>query len=231
MKHYPNLILKDCSVLIADDDENVTKSISSFLKPICKNVIIANSGTEVLEIFYSHRVDMMFIDIEMPSLNGLEAIKEIRKKDRNIAIFVVTGHSKKEYLLEAVNLRLDGFIVKPITTKKLLECVKTNQPKNASVQYIISKESDLKYNYKTKNLTLKNSSIKLTNSEVILLELFLKNRGLLVPYDEIDNEVYKDRGMGRDSLRSLIKRLRKKIEGGASIEATPGIGYTLKCLD
>lgn len=231
MKHYPNLVLKDCSVLIADDDENVTKSISTFLKPICKHVFVAKSGIEVLDIYNSHTPDMMFIDIEMPSLNGLEAIKEIRRKDRDVTIFIMSGHSTKEYLLEAAGLRLDGFITKPITTKKLLECIRKNQPKSSNVEYIISKKNDLKYNYKTKNLFFKNKIIRLTNSEVVLLELLLKNRNFVVTYEEIDEDVYRDRGMGRDSLRSLIKRLRKKVSGGATIEATPGIGYTLKCLD
>ncbi|MFW6308186.1 MAG: response regulator transcription factor, partial [Campylobacterales bacterium] len=154
MTYNANMKLTDCSILVVDDDELVIHSISNFLKPRCKKVYVAHNGIEALDIYYGHEIDVMFVDIEMPKMNGLEFIREVRNTNKQVKIFVCTGHSTKEYLLEAVPLHLEGFVIKPITTRKLLECLYQAKTKNGNIEYQISSTTGLRYQFNTKRLIL-----------------------------------------------------------------------------
>ena len=84
---------------------------------------VAQNGQEGLELFkkYESEIDLIITDVNMPILNGLDMVKEIKKINLNIPIIVATAFSNKEYLLEAIDIGVDKYVLKPIDIAKLLQ--------------------------------------------------------------------------------------------------------------
>ncbi|MGP1580688.1 MAG: response regulator [Wolinella sp.] len=83
---------------------------------------IARNGIEALEILEHQSVDLIITDLLMPKLGGIELIKRVREYfSRSFAIIITTAHAETDYLLEAINLGVDGYILKPIEVEKLLQ--------------------------------------------------------------------------------------------------------------
>ena len=116
-------ILKNITILYAEDEKDLREVTHQILKGFTKKQYIAENGQEGLELFKKHEneIDIIITDVNMPILNGLEMVKEIKKINLNIPIIVATAFSNKEYLLEAIDIGVDKYVLKPIDVSKLLQ--------------------------------------------------------------------------------------------------------------
>ena len=102
------------SILYVEDEENVRAMLSRFLQRFCSEVYIAQDGREGIELYKKHKPDIVMSDIKMPKMNGLEMIKEIKNLNHEQLVLLLSAHSDSEYLIEAINLNVDGYVLKPI---------------------------------------------------------------------------------------------------------------------
>ena len=116
-------ILKNITILYAEDEKDLREVTHQILKGFTKKQYVAKDGAEGLELFKEHEneIDLIITDVNMPILNGLEMVKEIKKININIPIIVATAFSNKEYLLEAIDIGIDKYVLKPIDVSKLLQ--------------------------------------------------------------------------------------------------------------
>ena len=115
-------VLKHLKVLYVEDEEDILKFASMVLEDYVLELFIARNGKEALEILKSQTIDLVIRDILMPRLNGIDLIREIRKNPLlEVAIIVVTAHTETRYLLDCIELRVDGYILKPIDVEELLK--------------------------------------------------------------------------------------------------------------
>ncbi len=120
------------------------------------------------------------------SKDGIELVKKIRKENKTLPIVITTAHTDTDHLLNAVEFRLEQYIVKPVSLKALKQalekCVK-------AIGEFSSIEKELpdgfKYDSDNKSLTHDTKAVKLTKKEVALFELLLKNSHRVVSYNEI----------------------------------------------
>lgn len=115
-------------ILVADDEGIMLESIGHIIKSNfgsdCELVCV-KTGRAVIEQAGSFRPDIAFVDIQMPGLSGIQAIKEVRKFNPSIVFIIITAYDKFSYAQEAVNLGVMEFIMKPVNKKKIIEtCVK-----------------------------------------------------------------------------------------------------------
>lgn len=115
-------------ILVADDEgimlESIRNIIESSFGSDCELVCV-KTGRAVIEQAGTFRPDIVFVDIQMPGLNGIQAIKEVRKFNTSIVFIIMTAYDKFSYAKEAVNLGVMEFIMKPVNKKKILDvCVK-----------------------------------------------------------------------------------------------------------
>ncbi|NOX15809.1 MAG: response regulator [Epsilonproteobacteria bacterium] len=116
--------LKDCVILYVEDEEVIQNQTSMILDDFVKEVIRANDGEEGLQIALSRKVDLIITDIIMPKLNGIEMLKKLKKEHKkNIPVIVTTAFAETNYLIDAINLKVDGFIMKPINVRELIDSV------------------------------------------------------------------------------------------------------------
>ncbi len=111
--------LKELTILFVDDEDGVRQSYDMLLNMWTKKAYSGSNGREGLELFKEHRPDIVVTDIKMPVMNGLDMIRYIKEIDSEVPIIITTAHQEPELLLDAVELQVDGYIVKPIPKKEL----------------------------------------------------------------------------------------------------------------
>ena len=116
-------ILKNITILYAEDEAALREITLNILKGFTKKQLVAEDGAQGLQLFkdYESEIDIIITDVNMPNMNGLEMIREIKKINPNIPIIVATAFSNTEYLLEAIDIGVDKYVLKPIDMKKLLQ--------------------------------------------------------------------------------------------------------------
>eukprot|EP01028_Stygiella_incarcerata_P000645 TRINITY_DN10956_c0_g3_i2.p1 TRINITY_DN10956_c0_g3~~TRINITY_DN10956_c0_g3_i2.p1 ORF type:complete len:107 (+),score=9.19 TRINITY_DN10956_c0_g3_i2:107-427(+) len=97
-------ILKYLTVLYVEDDDEVRENITNTISNIVKKVYSASNAKEALEIYDEIKPDIIFTDIDMEGMNGLELIKEIREEDSQTPVVVLTAYKTESFLMEAVSL-------------------------------------------------------------------------------------------------------------------------------
>lgn len=116
--------LKDCVVLYVEDEKSVQTQTHLILKDFVKDVYCASNGEEGLKIALEKEVDIIITDIAMPVMNGIEMLKKLKKEhQKEIPAIITTAFTDTEYLLEAIALKVDGFIMKPINMRDLISSI------------------------------------------------------------------------------------------------------------
>lgn len=115
-------LLKKFTLLYVEDDDVIRVELSQLLSNFFSMVHVAKNGKEGLRTFLENQdeIDLILTDLNMPELNGIEMIKKIRTIDNKIPIIFATAHSDSEFLAEAIKLRVQEYIVKPIDVRYLL---------------------------------------------------------------------------------------------------------------
>jgi len=219
------------SLLYIEDEVSVREMAVEYLELFFVDIYTASNGEEALEIYNDKKPDVIISDIEMPKMNGLQLASLIRKKDLTTPIIMTTAYTSVEYLLEATELNLIKYLVKPIKEEKLEEALKICFERLESSSPSIVALTD-KYLYDTFNCTLQYEGkiVELTTSQIKLLNLLIKNRKRAVSYVEIENHIWYDRVMSKMALRSLIYDIRRLISKEI-IENISKTGYKIKLYE
>jgi two-component system, OmpR family, response regulator VanR len=223
----------DCSqlfILYVDDDVEILENALEYLGRLCRRVLGAHNGLEAFRLYEMHKPDLIISDIKMPKLNGLELAKKIRINDQKTPIIIATAYTDTHFLLDAIELRLIKYLIKPITAEKLQQALLLVYQSLTLQSHNIKKLTQTAF-YDTFNkiLTRDQEIIKLTKNELLLLDLLVKNSPRTIQYREIETLIWQDEGMSIEALRTLMKSLRKKIDNEC-VENISGIGYKITLL-
>jgi DNA-binding response OmpR family regulator len=204
--------LQTLTILYAEDEEGIRKNIADSLQYYVKEVFEASNGEEAFELYNEKKPDIIFSDIHMPLLNGIDLVKKIRKNDRQTPVVMITAHTDKKYLMEAVELHMEKYLVKPVELEPLIEvlesCVNLLE-----INKVIKLKSDENYSYDfdKKQLYYKDEIVVLNKKEILFFEVLIKNQNRITNYEELQDKVWGDDIMTDSALRSLVRNLRKKL--------------------
>ena len=219
-------IIKNKTILFADDDIDFSEIISSILEMIAQSVIVAKNGKEAFDLYEKHQPDIIITDINMPIMTGIDFIKRVREIDANIPIVVLTAHTDTSYLLDAVKLMLTDYVIKPIEIKKLLNVLEL------CCKYLTSKtqiklKSGAFYNIHTKEFSKDSKIISLGAKEVNLVHTLISNPNKTFSQLEIANSVWHNNYVSEGALKTIISKIRSKI-GKENIKTIKGMGYKIE---
>jgi DNA-binding response OmpR family regulator len=215
------------SLLYIEDDDEVRSNIADYFRVRTDTLYLAKDGLEGLELFKKYNPQVVITDIAMPKMNGIELAKYIRDISLDAQVVITTSFDDKEYLLEAVNLQLTSYIIKPLTIAKLDKVL------NLCILQIPTSQDDnvyfsdsIYFDKIRQELIADNKEVTLTVKERLLLELLIKVYPSPTSYEVIYISLYEG-FENKDAVKTLIKILRKKI-GSSAIETIYGFGYKLK---
>ena len=218
---------KNYTILYVEDDEGVRTINSRFLNRMFKKLYEAKDGEEGLALYKKYHPDIILTDIQMPKMDGITLSKKIRKTDKDTKIIISTAFSDKDYLLEAIELRLEKYIIKPLTSRNLIPALTKavdDLEKNKDEKVVLSK--DFYYSNTTSLFYIDEKVLELNKKELLFLKLLVLNKDKVVSYQEIEQYVWEDEYMSLNSLRTTIGFLRKKIPFNC-IKNISNMGYKL----
>ncbi len=230
---------KDLNVLFVEDDKNLREETTDVLNNLFKSLDTSVDGKEGLiqynKFFNEHKkfYDIVVADINMPHLNGIELTKEIYKLNSEQPIVIVSAHNEPRYLLELINIGIKQFLTKPLEYDNILEVFHTIAndivPIEEEESSIVSLGENLIWD-KDQNLLIENDvEIELTNRELLLMKLFIKNNNRVSTYEEIFSLLWEEEFTisSPQLLKPVISRLKKKVPS-LIINSISKLGYRLQ---
>lgn len=211
------------SVLYVEDEDGIRNNIEEILKHLFKEVSSTKNASEAYIKYIQNKPDLIITDIKLANETGIDLIKKIRESDSKTRIIITSAFTDLDYLLQATELHLIKYIVKPITNDKLMEALES---------FVKSYDENKIYNL-TKNWifdsgkSIVSNGIEdfiLTKKEVMFLKLLVvKNR--IITYEELENQIWDDDSiMTSNAMRLFIKNLRKKLPENF-LKNMQGVGY------
>ncbi len=113
------------NVLVVDDSMIIRRNITKMLKQIGCNILAeAKNGKEAIELYKKHNPDFVTMDITMPEMTGVEALKAIKRDFKDAVVIMITSHGQEELVMDSIKSGAKGYILKPITLEKLQASIK-----------------------------------------------------------------------------------------------------------
>jgi putative nucleotidyltransferase with HDIG domain len=139
------------TVLYVEDDSLIRQEMAVYLKNLFSKVVVANNGKEGLDVYLQEPFDIVVTDLSMPVMNGIDMITKIREIKKEQAILITTAHSESSYMINAIKLGVDGYILKPFNFEQLnyelfkisekLDAFKENEEYKRSLQRMVSQKT------------------------------------------------------------------------------------------
>jgi DNA-binding NtrC family response regulator len=140
------------SVLIVDDEAAIRESLQTLLEFECYSVEVAGDGTEGLTLIAEHPFDLVLLDFAMPERNGIEILREIRERDSELPVIMITAYGTVENAVNAMQSGATNFIQKPWDNEKLLADVRTAVARRRAEEEVVQLKRALKQRYNFENI-------------------------------------------------------------------------------
>lgn len=228
-------------VLVVEDDIPIQNLIITTLKTHDYRFLKAKNGNEAVMMASSHNPDVVFLDLGLPDMDGIEVIKQIRSWS-NMPIIVISARSDDADKIEALDAGADDYLTKPFSVEELLARLRVTVRRLALMKSDSSSDSSvytngkLKIEYSAGCAYLDGEELKLTPMEYKLLCLLAKNTGKVLTHTYITENIW-GKSWDNDiaSLRVFMVTLRKKLESTPDspryIQTHIGIGYRMLKVD
>jgi len=227
------------TVLVCDDDEDISNAIKIFLQGEGYNVITAGNGREALERLDEEKIHLVLLDVMMPVMDGVEALSKIRETS-NVPVIMLTAKSEDTDKILGLNIGADDYVTKPFNPVELMARVRSQLRRytllGGNTKAAENEEElvhgGIRLNDKSKEVTLDGAPVRLTRTEYDILRFLMRNPGKVFTPIEIYKTVWNDDCMGTESIVAVhVRHLREKIEINPSepryIKMIWGRGYYL----
>lgn len=213
-------------ILIVEDDKIIREGISEYLSEFGYIIIEAKDGREALSKF-NNDINLIILDIQIPYINGLDVLKEIRKKSK-LPILILTAFSDEEYKIDAFTNFADGYVEKPFSLPVLKARIDSLIKKNfGQIEKFEYKNIDVNFNSYT--VKINGENIYIYAKELEILKYLVDNEGQVLMRMQIIDNVWKEtEEIPYDRVIDVyIKELRKKLKLDC-ITTIRNVGYKLE---
>ena len=214
-------------ILIVEDEDMIREGISDYLADCGYETIQAADGLEALEQFYNHQVALVLLDIQMPKLNGLEVLSEIRKSSQ-VPVLMLTAFQDEEYKMSAFAAFADGYLEKPFSLSLLKVRVDAIFKRYYDTGRIFTYR-DTEVDFDSYSAKVAGQEVAVNAKELEILDYLVKNEGRALTRSQIIDAVWKmtDEVPFDRVIDVYIKELRKKLDLDC-ILTVRNVGYKLE---
>ena len=227
------------TALVVDDDREIVGAIALALEKEGYRVLRAYDGMEALDHALDPELRLILMDVMMPRLDGLSAVLRIRER-RNLPIIVLSAKSEESDKVLGLSMGADDYVTKPFSTQELVARVRSQLRRytrlgdvNASARDQRIVNGRLSYDPDSRVLTADGDEVKLTATELGILDLLMCNLGRVFPAEEIYRRVWGEEAYASENTVMVhIRRIREKIELNPRepdyLKVVWGIGYKME---
>lgn len=212
-------------ILLLEDDSLFGETIVDLLEEEGYKVFHCLNGQDAIDAIYARKFDLYLLDINVPLIDGLSLLKELREADDITSAIFLTSRKDKESLENGFLNGADDYITKPFDVDELLLRIKAvlRRVKKENVECV----DDLCYDEVHKTIRYKGKELELSQKEYELLLLFLKNYNETITKEVILSELWSSAEGGSDgAIRVYVNRIKQMLPD-MKIENIRGIGYRL----
>ena len=214
-------------ILIVEDEDMIREGISDYLMDCGYETIQAADGLEALEQFSNHQVALVLLDIQMPKLNGLEVLSEIRKSSQ-VPVLMLTAFQDEEYKMSAFAALADGYLEKPFSLSLLKVRVDAIFKRYYDASRIFT-YGDTQVDFDSYSAKVAGQEVAVNAKELEILDYLVRNEGRALTRSQIIDAVWKmtDEVPFDRVIDVYIKELRKKLDLDC-ILTVRNVGYKLE---
>jgi DNA-binding response OmpR family regulator len=219
-------------ILVVEDDAPLASFLCKGLEAEHYAVDVAPDGEEARWLVCECEYDLMLLDLNLPKMDGLSVLRTIRPKKKSLPVLVLTGRSRIEDKIEALDSGADDCLVKPFSYTELSARVRALLRRRPVTAETLLKIADLELDRVERTVRRGGKRIELTSKEFGLLEYLLRNAGHRITRNMIVEHVWNlSFDTGTNIVDVYINYLRKKVDEGYSpklIHTVRGVGYELR---
>lgn len=210
-------------ILVVEDDTTINQVICEFLKESNYAVTPVFDGGEALLQFEAESFDLVILDMMLPTMSGLDVLKEIRKTSQ-IPVMILTALDDEYTQLVSFNHLISDYVTKPFSPLILVKRIENILRRNTVASEITV--GDLTVSIDDCTVYWQEEKMPLTKKEYEILQALAKKKDHLVTRDQLMNTIWGYSELDSRVLDNHIKNIRKKIPG-IPLKTITGMGYQL----
>lgn len=218
-------------ILIVEDDKGLQKYLKELLLDNGYAVQTASDGIAALEYLKKNEPDMVVLDLGLPTMSGEAVCQEIRKKNKDMPIIILTAKDSVTDIVQGLNLGADDYMTKPFIADEFLARIKARLRKQGTTENILQ-VADLELDSKTMEVRRQGKTIQLTPQEFKLLQYLMSNKGRILTREMILSRIWLySSDVETRVVDVYIGYLRKKVDSLHNkklLHSVRGFGYVIK---
>ena len=218
-------------ILLVEDDRSLSRAVSTILQKNNYSVDCVNNGQLALDYLEQDIYDAVIMDMMMPVMDGITALKNLRKRGNNIPVLMLTAKTEIDDKVEGLDNGANDYLTKPFDTRELLARLRVltrNERQHDSVMTL----GNITLNTTTCELSSSTASFLLTNKEYQMMLMFMNNKDQVISAEHFMEKIWdSDSDSDISTVWTYISYLRRKLEAlksDYSIATRRNMGYYLK---
>jgi DNA-binding response OmpR family regulator len=217
-------------VLVVEDEMSLQKALCNGLKKYGYAVDPANDGKQALELIDIYPYDLVVLDLNLPKMNGMDVLKEVRKTNKGLRVLILSARAEVEDKISGLDAGANDYLSKPFHFKELEARIRALLRREFIQKDSVHTHENVKINTALKCVTVNEQKVELTKKEYSILEYLFMNKDRIVSAEELiehvwDSEADLFSNSFKVHINSLKKRLAKYIGDKELIKNTRGLGY------
>lgn len=219
-------------LLIIEDEEDLVDALALGLRKLGYAIDIATDGKDGLELTFINEYDLIILDLNLPSIDGLDILSEIRKSNEECKILILSARSDFSQRIQGLDMGANDYLVKPFDFGELVARIRALLRRSFTQRQVKLEYEDIIIDTASRSVYSKeNNKIELAPKEFAILEYLLMNKGRTVSAEELIEHIWNsDSGMFSNAVKVHVSTLRKKLSEYSAndiIKSVRGAGYII----
>ena len=219
-------------LLLAEDEQDLNRIIYRKLTKEGYSVDCCFDGEEALDFLAAAEYDGIILDIMMPKMDGLQVLQQLRREGKTTPVLFLTARDSVADKVKGLDLGANDYLVKPFSFEELLARIRAMTRKTVGLANNVLAVGDLTLDCGSHLVKRGERQLNLSAKEFALLEYLMRNQGIVLSREKIENHVWNfDYEGGTNVVDVYIRYLRKKVDEGEAkklIHTVRGSGYVLR---